>query len=42
MNENERDQFKILLDEKVKDGIKIEQRDYRDPFALWEFWKKSS
>ena len=42
MNENEKEQFKIILDGKVKDGMKIEQRDYRDPFALWEFWKKSS
>ena len=42
MNENEREQFKIILDGKVKDGMKIEQRDYRDPYALWEFWKKSS
>ena len=42
MNENEKEQFKIILDGKVKDGMKIEQRENRDPFALWEFWKKSS
>ena len=42
MNENEKEQFKIILDGKVKDGMKIEQRESRDPFALWEFWKKSS
>ena len=42
MNENEKEQFKIILDGKVKDGVKIEQRENRDPFALWEFWKKSS
>lgn len=42
MNENEKEQFKIILDGKVKDGTKIEQRVYRDPFALWEFWKRSS
>ena len=42
MNENEREQFKIILDGKVKDGMKVEQRENRDPFALWEFWKKSS
>ena len=42
MNENEREQFKIILDGKVKDGMKVEQRETRDPFALWEFWKKSS
>jgi len=42
MNENEKEQFKILLDGKVRDGMLIEQRENRDPFALWEFWKKSS
>ena len=42
MNDNEKEQFKIILDGKVKDGVKIEQRENRDPFALWEFWKKSS
>ena len=42
MNENEKEQFKIILDGKVKDGMKIEQRENRDPFSLWEFWKKSS
>ena len=42
MKENEKEQFKIILDGKVKDGVKIEQRENRDPFALWEFWKKSS
>ena len=42
MNENEKEQFKIILDGKVKDGVKVEQRENRDPFALWEFWKKSS
>ena len=42
MNSNEKEQFKVLLDGKVKDGINIEQRANRDPLALWEFWKKSS
>ena len=42
MNENEKEQFKILLDGRVRDGVRIEQRENRDPFALWEFWKKSS
>ena len=42
MNENEKEQFKILLDGGIKDGAKIEQKTERDPFALWEFWKKSS
>ena len=42
MNENEKEQFKIILDGRVKDGVFVEQRNTRDPFALWEFWKKSS
>ena len=42
MNENEKEQFKILLEGNIKDGAKIEQRTERDPFSLWEFWKKSS
>ena len=42
MNENEKEQFKIILDGRVKDDVYIEQRSNRDPFALWEFWKKSS
>ena len=42
MNENEKEQFKIILDGRVRDGMKIEHRVNRDPFALWEFWKKSS
>ena len=42
MNENEKEQFKIILDGKVKDGVFIQQRNERNPFALWEFWKKSS
>ena len=40
MNDNEKEQFKIILDGKVKVGVKIDQRETRDPFALWEFWKK--
>ena len=42
MNENEKEQFKLVLEGKVKDGVMIEQKANRDPLALWEFWKKSS
>ena len=42
MDETEREQFKILLNGNIKDGIKIEQRTERNPFALWEFWKRDS
>ena len=42
MNEDEKEQFKILLTGKVKEDVKIEQRPSRNPLALWEFWKKDS
>ena len=42
MNQNEKEQFKILLDGNVKDGVKIEQKKERDPLSLWEFWKRDS
>ncbi len=42
MNDNEKEQFKILLNGNVKDDILIEQRSQRNPLALWEFWKKDS
>ena len=42
MDETEREQFKILLNGNIKDGIKIEQRTERNPLALWEFWKRDS
>ena len=42
MNDNEKEQFKLVLEGKVKDGVMIEQKANRDPLALWEFWKKSS
>ena len=42
MNDNEKEQFKILLDGNVKDNTLIEQRNERNPLALWEFWKKDS
>ena len=40
--DNEKEQFKILLEGNIKDGAKIEQKEDRDPLLLWEFWKKSS
>ena len=42
MNQYEKEQFKILLDGQVKDGVKIEQRKERNPFSLWEFWKRDT
>jgi len=40
MNEEEKEQFKIILDGNVKDDIEIKQDKSRSPFLLWEFWKK--
>ena len=42
MDDSEREQFKILLNGNIKDGVKLEQRTERNPLALWEFWKKDS
>ena len=42
MNQIEKEQFKIMLEGNIKDGVKIEQRKDRDPLALWEFWKRDS
>ena len=42
MNEDEKEQFKILLGGKVKDGVQIKQRKERNPLELWEFWKNDS
>ena len=42
MNDNEKEQFKILLNGNVKEGIKVEQRLERNYLNLWEFWKKDS
>ena len=42
MNQYEKEQFKVILEGNVKDGVKIEQKKDRDPFSLWEFWKRDS
>ena len=42
MNEFEWEQFKILLEGNIKDGVNITQRKNRTPELLWEFWKKDS
>ena len=42
MDDTEREQFKILLNGNIKDGVKLEQRTERNPLALWEFWKRDS
>jgi len=42
MNEEEKEQFKIILDGKIKEDIEIKQNKNRSPFLLWEFWKKDT
>lgn len=42
MNESEKEQFKVIIEGKVKDDIEIKQEENRSPLLLWEFWKKDS
>lgn len=42
MNENEKEQFKLMIEGKVKENMVIEQKKQRDSFKFWEFWKKDS
>lgn len=42
MNEEEKEQFKVIVDGKVKEDIIIKQSSNRSPMLLWEFWKKDS
>jgi predicted AAA+ superfamily ATPase len=39
MNKGEKEQFKLIVEGKVKDNVKVEQTNTRNPFLLWEFWK---
>ncbi|CDW88736.1 UNKNOWN [Stylonychia lemnae] len=40
MDEREMRQLHILIKGKVKDKTKVEQRNYRYAYLLWEFWKR--
>ena len=42
MDDLEWEQFKVLLEGNIKDGVDITQRKKRTPELLWEFWKKDS
>ena len=42
MDDSEWEQFKVLLEGNIKDGVNITQRKKRTPELLWEFWKKDS
>lgn len=40
MNSSEQEQFKLIVEGKVKDNSKVVQSSSRNPFLLWEFWLK--
>jgi energy-coupling factor transporter ATP-binding protein EcfA2 len=42
MNEDELEQFKLIISGKVKDDKQIVQTKERNPLSLWEFWKKDA
>ena len=39
MSKEEKEQFKLIVEGKVKDSVQVVQNTYRNPFLLWEFWK---
>jgi hypothetical protein len=42
MNQEEREQFKVIIEGKIKDDIEVVQYKSRNPLLLWEFWKKDA
>lgn len=42
MNDEEKEQFKVILDGNVKEDVEIKQAKKRSALQLWEFWKKDS
>lgn len=42
MNEEEREQFKVIIEGNVKEDTEVVQNKNRNPFLLWEFWKKDA
>lgn len=40
MNKEEKEQFKLIVEGRVKDNVQVIQSSSRNPFLLWEFWKK--
>lgn len=41
MNKEEKEQFRLIVEGKVKDNVIVEQTKTRNPFLLWEFWKSN-
>lgn len=42
MNDEEKEQVKVMIEGKAKDNTQIVQDKVRSPLLLWEFWKKDS
>ena len=42
MDINELNQLNLLIKGKIKDKSKVEQRQYRYAYLLWEFWKRDN
>lgn len=42
MNEEEKEQFKVIIEGKVKEDVEIKQNKERKAHLLWEFWKKDA
>jgi hypothetical protein len=40
MNNEEKEQFRVIMEGRVKEGYQVMQDKKRNPFLLWEFWKK--
>jgi len=40
MDENEKEQFKVIIDGKIKEDAFVNQTNFRDPYLLYQFWKK--
>jgi predicted AAA+ superfamily ATPase len=42
MNEEEKEQFKVIIEGNIKEDTEIVQTKNRNPFLLWEFWKRDA
>ena len=42
MDDKESEQFKIMIEGNIKDGVNVEQKKNREAKLFWEFWKKDS
>jgi predicted GTPase len=42
MNDEEKEQFKVIIEGTVKEDVEIKQNKERSALYLWEFWKKDT